>query len=213
MYEPLIMAMASLEIDTATALVKQYIKDGALPLEIIESCRKGVDIVGKRYQNEEYFLADLVMSEAIFKEVMDLLEPYLPQLPNGKEDKASQIVIGTIEGDIHDLGKNIVAYLLRAAGYSVCDLGVEVPIAKFITYAGKPSVKVLGVCFLLTNCMNAVKTLTEALVAAGLRDKVTVIIGGYAADEATRIYVGADHCATNAANVVELFDGIFDIVR
>ncbi len=132
MYEPLVISMASLEADAVNDLVRQYLAGGVSALDIIENCRKGVDIVGKRYQNGEYFLSDLVMYEAIFKEVMEIAEPHLPKLPPAPQSDHPQIVLGTIEGDIHDLGKNIVAYLLRAAGYDVLDLGVEVPVERFV---------------------------------------------------------------------------------
>lgn len=115
MSENLIDAMANLEEDNALALVKKKLMQGETAYEIVEQCRKGVEIVGKRYSEGTYYLSDLIMSEAIFKEVMDITELHLPK--NGVETNGVQVIMGTIEGDIHDLGKNIVIYLLRSSGY------------------------------------------------------------------------------------------------
>lgn len=213
MFEPLIRAIASLEIDSATSLVKRYLAEGAPVVGIIESCRKGVEMVGKRYQEGEYYLSDLVMSEFILKEIMELVEPHLPVVPDDNSSRSPQIVIGTIEGDIHDLGKSIVIYLLRSSGYRVLDLGVDVPKETFVDAAGKSGAKIIGICFLLTNCVASVKELIDMLEQEGLREKSTVIIGGYAADEPTRAYVGADYSANTTANIIPLFDTILGVKR
>lgn len=213
MFEPLIRAIASLEIDGATSLVKRYLAEGVPVVDIIESCRKGVEMVGKRYQEGEYYLSDLVMSEFILKEIMELVEPHLPAVPDDNSSRFPQIVIGTIEGDIHDLGKSIVIYLLRSSGYRVLDLGVDVPKETFVDAAGKSGAKIIGICFLLTNCVAAVKKLIDTLEQEGLREQSTVIIGGYAADEPTRAYVGADYSANTTANIIPLFDNILGVKR
>ncbi|HHW74118.1 MAG TPA: cobalamin-binding protein [Firmicutes bacterium] len=215
MFEPLIRAISSLEIDSATSLTKQYLSDGVPVVDIIESCRIGVEMVGKRYQDGEYFLSDLVMSEFILKEITELVEPFLPVEECGVNSISNkpQIVIGTIEGDIHDLGKNIVIFLLRSSGYSVIDLGVDVSKEKFVEAARKSGARIIGICFLLTNCTAVVKELIDTLDDEGLREKVTVIIGGYAADEQTCEYVGADYSATDTTNIIPLFDSILGVNR
>lgn len=215
MFEPLIRAISSLEIDSATSLTKQYLSEGIPVIDIIESCRLGVEMVGKRYQEGEYFLSDLVMSEFILKEITELVEPYLTVEECGSDSVSSkpQIIIGTIEGDIHDLGKNIVIFLLRSSGYRVIDLGVDVSKERFVEAARESGARIIGICFLLTNCTAVVKELIDILEEEGLRDKATVIIGGYAADEPTREYVGADYSATDTTNIIPLFDSILGVNR
>ncbi len=213
MYEPLIKAIELLEIDRATCLTKKYLNEKVPIIDLIESCRLGVQLVGKRYQEGEYFLSDLVMSEFILKQITELVEPHLPaeEVP-GVLNKNPQIVIGTIEGDIHDLGKNIVIYLLRSSGFDVLDLGVDVPKERFIEAVEKGA-QVIGICFLMTSCTAVVKELIDTLAEKNLRQDITVIIGGYAADEQTRAYVGADYSATKTTNIIPLFDSILGIKR
>jgi methanogenic corrinoid protein MtbC1 len=213
MCKPLSLAIAALDIDKATTIAKEYLEQGVPIIDIVESSRIGVEMVGKHYQNGEYFLADLVMSEAILKEITDLVEPYLPVPVTAEEGQTPQIIIGTIEGDIHDLGKNIVIYLLRSSGYNVLDLGVDVPISKFLDAARASEAKIIGICFLLTNCIAKVKQLIENFEEEGLRQGRTLIIGGYAADEATREYVRADYCSSTTVDIVPLFDSITGFKR
>lgn len=213
MYKALSMAIAALDLDKATSIAKEYLEQCVPIIDIVESSRIGVEMVGKRYQQGEYFLADLVMSEAILKEITDLVEPYLPVPVTTNDGQAPQIIIGTIEGDIHDLGKNIVIYLLRSSGYNVLDLGVDVPISKFLAAAKESDAKLIGICFLLTNCIAKVKKLVESFEKEGLRQGRTLVIGGYAADEATCEYVRADYCASTTVDIVPLFDSITGFQR
>ena len=206
MSEDLIDAMANLEEDNALALVKKKLMQGETAYEIVEQCRKGVEIVGKRYSEGTYYLSDLIMSEAIFKEVMDITELHLPK--NGVETNGVQVIMGTIEGDIHDLGKNIVIYLLRSSGYRVHDLGVDVPPEKFIETIKETGANIIGVCVLLTFCIGYVKKLVDLLEETGLRDKVTVVLGGYPVDEQVKAYTGADYVSNDGVKALEIFEQI-----
>lgn len=206
MSDDLISAMANLEEEKALALVRNKIEAGETAFEIVEQCRKGVEIVGKRYSEGNYYLSDLIMSEAIFKEVMDITEPHFPK--NGVETNGVQVIMGTIEGDIHDLGKNIVIYLLRSSGYRVHDLGVDVPPEKFIEAIRETGAKIVGVCVLLTFCIGYVKKLVDMLEEIGLRDDVAVVLGGYPVDEQVKEYTGADRYANDAVNALEIFEQI-----
>ncbi|MGM0651518.1 MAG: cobalamin B12-binding domain-containing protein [Bacillota bacterium] len=209
MLKPLSQAIADLELDKATSLVDKYVKEGFNTVDIIESCRVGVELVGKRYQAGEYYLADLVMSEAIFKELMAIIEPHLIKSDTPEQHSSGpHVLIGTIQGDIHDLGKSIVIYLLRSSGFIVRDLGVDVSIDNFVKEAKASKASIIGICFLLTNCVSTVKELIDTLEQEGIRNKAAIVIGGYAADEATRNYVGADYSATTTANVIPLFESI-----
>lgn len=206
MSENLIDAMANLEEDNALALVKKKLMQGETAYEIVEQCRKGVEIVGKRYSEGTYYLSDLIMSEAIFKEVMDITEPYFPK--NGVDTNGVQVIMGTIEGDIHDLGKNIVIYLLRSSGYRVHDLGVDVSPEKFVEAIKETGAKIVGVCVLLTFCIGYVKKLVDLLEETGLRDKVAVVLGGYPVDQQVKEYTGADRYANDAVKALEIFENI-----
>lgn len=205
MINGLIKAIANLEEETTLSLVREKIKSGETPLQIVEQCRKGVEIVGKRYSEEIYYLSDLIMSEEIFRGVMEILEPYFPENTAQKEYK---LIMGTIEGDIHDLGKNIVINLLRSVGFEVLDLGVDVQPEDFVKSVRETGASVIGISVLLTFSINSVKKVIKLLEEAGLRDKVTVVIGGYPVNERIREYTGADYYETDAVKAVELFKRI-----
>ncbi|MDD4402547.1 MAG: cobalamin-dependent protein, partial [Desulfitobacteriaceae bacterium] len=164
------------------------------------------EIVGKRYSEGSYYLSDLIMSEAILKEVMDIIEPHFPQ--NGTDSTATKVIIGTIEGDIHDLGKKIVIYLLRSSGYHVYDLGVDVPPEKFIEAIKETGAKIVGVCVLLTFCIGSVKKLVDLLEEADFRERVKVVLGGYPVDEQIREYTGVDYVANDAVLALDYFKRI-----
>jgi len=198
MKDGLINAMANLEEETTLALVASMLQAGVTPFELVDLCRKGVEIVGKRYSEGVYYLSDLVMSEEIFKEVMEIIEPYFPKDATKTNDV--KIIIGTIEGDIHDLGKNIVIYLLRSSGYHVYDLGVDVAPEEFIKGIKETGAAVLGICVLLTFCIGSVK--------AGLREKVVVVLGGYPVNDLVKEYTGADYYANDAVKALEIFSQI-----
>mgnify|MGYP000873809438 CR=1 FL=1 len=209
MSENLIDAMANLEEDNALALVKKKLMQGETAYEIVEQCRKGVEIVGKRYSEGTYYLSDLVMSEAILKDVMEIIEPYFPNNGIGtNESNGVQVVMGTIEGDIHDLGKNIVIYLLRSSGYRVRDLGVDVTPEKFVEALKETGANIIGVCVLLTFCIGYVKKLIDLLAETGLKDKVTVVLGGYPVDEQVKAYTGADYVSNDGVKALEIFEQI-----
>ncbi len=207
MINDLINSVANLEEEATINLVKEKIKSGATPLEIVEQCRKGVEIVGKRYSEEIYYLSDLVMSEEIFRGVMEILEPYFPKSIEKNEIK---IIMGTIEGDIHDLGKNIIINLLRSVGIEVLDLGVDVQPEDFINSVKETGASIIGISVLITFSINSVKKVIRLLDEAGLRNNITLVIGGYPVNERIREYTGADYYETDAVKAVELFKRIIE---
>lgn len=205
MTNDLVDAIANLDEEMTLALVKQKINLGETPLEIIEQCKRGVEIVGQRYSEETYFLSDLIMSEEIIRRVMEILEPYFPESAN---ENGIRVLMGTIEGDIHDIGKNIVINLLKSVGFRVYDLGVDVPPEDFINKAIETGATLLGISVLLTFSINSVKKVIKLIEEAGLRDKVTIVIGGYPVNERIREYTGADYFETDAVKAVKLFKRI-----
>ena len=212
MSNDLIDAMANLEEDRAIDIVRKKIEDGETAFDIVEQCRKGVEIVGKKYSEGKYYLSDLIMSEAIFKEVMDIIEPHFPK--NGTEShNGIKVIMGTIQGDINDLGKNIVIYLLRSSGYSVYDLGVDVPPERFVEAIEETGARIVGVCVLLTFCIGYVKELVDLLEETGLREKVTVVVGGYPVDEQVRKYTGVDYVSNDGVMALDIFERIADSLK
>jgi methylmalonyl-CoA mutase cobalamin-binding domain/chain len=207
MSDDLISAMANLEEDKAISIVREKILSGETAFQIVEQCRKGVEIVGKRYSEGSYYLSDLIMSEAILKEVMDIIEPHFPQ--NGTDsNNGTKVIMGTIEGDIHDLGKKIVIYLLRSSGYHVYDLGVDVSPEKFIEAIKETGAKIVGVCVLLTFCIGSVKKLVDLLAETGLKDEVAVVVGGYPVDKLVKEYTGADYVSNDGVKALDMFGSI-----
>lgn len=206
MNNDLINAMANLDEDKAIDIVRKKIESGETAFNIVEQCRKGVEIVGKRYSEGDYYLSDLIMSEAILKDIMDIIEPHFP--PNGTESNGIKVILGTIEGDIHDLGKTIISYLLRSSGYQVYDLGVDVPPEKFIEAIKETGAEIVGVCVLLTFCIGNVKKLIDLLTETGLRNRVKVVLGGYPVDELVKNYTGADYVSNDGVKALGIFDNM-----
>lgn len=205
MNEDLLNAIADLEEEKALSLVREKIAAGVTPLEIVEQCRLGVEIVGKRYSEEIYYLSDLIMSEEILRGVMEILEP---SFPHSLENNGVKVLIGTIEGDIHDLGKNILANLLRSVGFDVYDLGVDVQPQDFVKGLMETGASILGISVLMTFSINSVRKTISLIEEAGLRDQVTIIVGGYPVNEKIREYTGADYYETDAIKAVELIKSL-----
>ncbi|AKX93133.1 cobalamin B12-binding domain-containing protein [Neomoorella thermoacetica] len=197
-------AMAELEEEQVLAQVKERLGGGVAPLEIVKTLQEGMVEVGNRFQSGEYFLSELIMAGEIMKGAMDILEPHLGG--ESGEHKGT-IVIGTVKGDIHDLGKNIVIMLLKGAGYKVVDLGVDVPKERFVEALQETKAPLVGMSVLLTSCQEAMKETIEAIRGAGLDTRV--VIGGNYIDETVKNYVGADYYATTATDGVKVAAEVF----
>jgi methylmalonyl-CoA mutase cobalamin-binding domain/chain len=195
-------ALANLDEDKVKKLVRERIDGGADPMSIVDECRRGMDIVGERYKSKDYFLSELIVSGEMFKEAMALIEPMLE--PGQQSDTVGKMVLGTVKGDIHNIGKDIVATLLKAAGFEIYDLGIDVAPGKFVEKLTETGAPILGMSGLLTPSFGAMKETVEAVEAAGLRDKVKIIIGGGIVTEQVRKYVRADAFTDDAAEGVEI---------
>jgi len=195
-------ALADLDEDRVKTLVREKVDAGVDPMSIVDECRRGMDIVGERYKKREYFLSELIISGEIFKEAMAVVEPMLKA---GKQaEPISRMVLGTAKGDIHNIGKDIVATLLKAAGFEIYDLGIDVAPGKFVEKLTETGAPILGMSGLLTPSFGAMKETVEAVEAAGVRDKVKIIIGGGIVTEQVKKYVGADAFTDDAAEGVEI---------
>ena len=189
-------AFVALDEAVVLTLVRSGLDSGAKPLEIVEQCRLGITRVGDLFESGEYYLSELIMAAELFEACMAIVEPHL--IANEQDDTAVVVIIGTVSGDIHDLGKNIVAVLLRCAGYNVIDLGVDVPPQRFVDAARTTGAKVLGMSCLMTTGFDSMKETVEAMARAGLRADTYLMIGGGPVTERVREYVGADLCAGDA---------------
>jgi len=200
MNQKLVNAMADLDEDLVLSEVKAAKDAGKDNLEIIADLQEGMSIVGKRFEEKEYFLSELIMSAEIFNEASKLLG--VDQAATSSA-KYGTFIMGTIYDDIHDIGKNIVTTVMRSNGFNVVDLGVDVPSAKYIEAIKEHNAKAIGISCLLTTCFDNVKECIQAITDAGLRDQVKILIGGGPVDEATCKYVKADHVCKNAQQTVD----------
>jgi len=195
-------AIAELNEDEAKRLVREKIDAGVEPLSIVDECREGMDIVGERYKNKEYFLSELIVSGEIFKEAMAVVEPLLK---GGKQaESLSKMVLGTVKGDIHNIGKDIVGTLLTAAGFEVYDLGIDIAPSIFVDKLVETGAPILGMSGLLTPSFESMKETVKAVEEAGLRDKVKIIVGGGIVTEQVGKYVGADAFTSDGPEGVEI---------
>ena len=201
MSDALAIAISDLEEDQTLKLVQERLTAGANPQDILDSCRDGMALVGKRYEAGEYFVSELIMAGEMFKQTNALLAPYFSA---GGGATKGKVVIGTVKGDIHDIGKDLVVGMLKAGGYEVFDLGVDVPKEKFIETVQQNGAKVVGLSGLLTISFDSMKDTIAALKAAGL--PVKVMVGGGPLTEQVREYVGADALGADAQAAVRLAD-------
>ena len=201
-------AMAQLEEDQLMELVEARLARGVSALEILGEVNQGIAQVGEMFERGEYFISQLMFSAEILEAVLEKLKPGLAGA--GPVEQAGKVVIGTVAGDIHDIGKNIVGTLLEGNGFEVIDLGVDVAVDKFVEAAKDPSVKVLGMSALLSFTYPEMKKVVEALTEAGVRGQVKVIIGGAPVTEDVRIYSDADYYAKTAIDTVNFCKGVYN---
>jgi len=193
-------AVVGLQRDKAVGLVERSIAAREDPLAILEECRQGMSLVGERFQAGEYFLAELLLAAEIFKTAVALLEPHLKEARSS--EPAGRVVLATMQGDIHDLGKNIFATLLRAHAFEVHDLGVNVAPLLLVEKVKELQPHFVGLSALLTTAFASMKQVAEMLRDAGLRDELKLLIGGGVTNAALKEHVGADFQSTDAVEGV-----------
>lgn len=196
--------VADLEEDQVLELVRQRLDVGDDPLQIIGECNEGMREVGLRYERGEYFVAGLIMSGEIFREVVELVQPLLLKQAEGKV--SGRVLVGTVSGDIHDIGKNMFGMLLACHGFEVIDLGVDVPPDVFAAKAIETKPDIVGLSGLITASFETMKETISALREEALRHGLAfpVIIGGGMSDNQVRQYVGADYWMPDAMAGVRL---------
>jgi 5-methyltetrahydrofolate--homocysteine methyltransferase len=202
MTKDLVKAIADLKEEEALRLTKEKLDSGEEPLKILEDSRSAMEIVGKRFAASEYFLPELVYSGEILREITEIVKPKLNRAT--QIERRGKFIIGTVAGDIHDIGKDIVAFMLDVNSFEVYDLGVDVPAQKFVDKIVETKAGVVGLSGFLTLAFDAMKETVEVIKAAGLRDKVKIMIGGGQIDDQIRKYTGADAYRPDAVAAVSL---------
>jgi methanogenic corrinoid protein MtbC1 len=200
MAEELLAALVDFRKEEVIEAVKSRAEGGENPLQILDECRRGMTIVGERYQKGEFFLAELMLSGEIFKGAMAILEPYLAKA--GPSKPLGKVVLATLQGDIHDLGKDIFAIMLKAQGFEVHDLGVDVPPNIVIDKVKETTPCFVGFSALITTAFDSMQQTAIMLKEAGLREHLKLMIGGGVTTPAVKDYVGADFQTTDATEGV-----------
>jgi methylmalonyl-CoA mutase cobalamin-binding domain/chain len=203
--DKIVEAIIELDEQAALELADGRIKSGTEPVEILERCRQGMSLVGEKFESGDFFLSEMIMAAEIFNQIMNIVRPHLKSAlsePRGK------VVIGTVEGDVHDIGKNIAIALLKAEGFDIVDLGVDVSPATFVEAIREHEPDIVGMSSLLTVALETTKQTIDAITEAGLRDKVRIIVGGGRIDSHATEYIKPDASTDNAARGVRMCIGL-----
>ena len=197
----LAQAIVDLAEDRVRQLVEAKLDAGVAASDIMADCRAGMTEIGARFDRGECFIPELMFAGSIMRRVVDELGPRLKETRQ-EHAEGIGVVIGTVKGDIHDIGKDIVVMMLEGTGFRVTDLGVDVPPDKFVEAVAASGARVVGMSVFLTSCCKSIGETVEALKRAGLRDKVGIMIGGAAASDVVADRVGCDYYGETAVDAV-----------
>jgi methanogenic corrinoid protein MtbC1 len=200
-------AVGELEEEKVMGMLTEFVSSNPTEEEaqkIVNACQEGMGIVGDLFEKGEYFVGDLIFAGELLTEAINTLKPVI----GAKSDtKAGKIVLGTVHGDLHDIGKNIFRSMAEAAGFEVHDLGIDQPASAFVKKVKEVNPNIVGMSGVLTLAIESMKNTVEELKQAGLRDRVKIIIGGNPVTKEACEYVGADAFTTNAAEGVKICQG------
>jgi methanogenic corrinoid protein MtbC1 len=202
MSQQLVDAITEMREEDALRITSELLEGGTSPLDILEDCRQAMGVVGEHFEKGEAFIPELMLAGEMLTQISDILKPVLEE---GAEEveKLGKIVIGTVEGDIHDIAKDIVAFMLEINGFEVTDLGVDVPPAKFVEVTKELDASIVALSGFLTLAYDPMKATVTALKEAGL-DDIRVMIGGGQIDDHIRQYTGADAWGRDAMVAVKI---------
>lgn len=195
------MASGLVGIENVKNIVIEALNSGINPVDVVEVMSKGLEDVGEKYEKGEYFLSELIMAGIMASEITKILKPHLEK---SAEKLTGKVVIGTVRGDLHDIGKNIVIAMLSSAGFKVVDLGIDVPFEKFVSAVVREKPDILGMSCLLTIAMDEMKMVIDKLKEAGLRASVKVMVGGRPITQNFANEIGADAYGSNAVEAVKI---------
>lgn len=200
MDEELSLKVVELKREEVMGLVRTKLDSGQDPIKILDECRKGMTIVGERFQAGDYYLAELMLSAEVFKSAVAILDPYL--FDTRSDCTAGSIVLGTPKGDIHDLGKNILATLLKAHGFEVHDMGVDVPPSAMLEAVMEKQPDFVGFSALITVAFDSMKETVDLFEKEGIRNRFKLMVGGGVTNTDVKEYIGADFQTTDATKGV-----------
>ena len=198
-----ITEIVELNEDSIKELLKKRLESNEDPLKIMDDVKGAMKIIGEKFSNKEYFLPELIMSGEILRDIFEVLSPKLKK-SNITEEKKGRVLLGTVAGDIHDIGKDVVRFMLDANGFEVLDLGVDVPAEKFVESIKEFKPQVVALSGFLTLAFDSMKEIILKFKEAGLRDSVKIMIGGGTVDESIVDYVSADAYGESAVEAVAL---------
>lgn len=203
--QQLIDWLADMDEDNALELAKKMLLEEKVdPIHVLNLCRAAMDVVGKRFEEGEYFLPELVLAGEMLDQIGAIAKPLIKQGEGGESQKLGKVLIGTVHGDLHDIGKNIVSFMLDINGFDVKDIGVDVPIQTFIEEINAYQPDIVGLSGFLTLAFDSMKETISAFESAGMRGRFKIMIGGGQIDETVRAYTGADAFGVNAVEAVAL---------
>lgn len=205
MAQALVDAITEMREEDALALARTALDHGTPPLEVLQDCRTAMTVVGEKFEAGEYFVPELILAGEMLREISAEVKPRIAgESTNGSTPHGGKVVLGTVQGDIHDIGKDIVFFMLDVNGFQVTDLGVDVPITTFVDKVRELEPDVVALSGFLTLSYDAMRDTVAALDAAGLRDRVKIMVGGGAVDDRIRAYAGADAFGADAMAAVNL---------
>jgi len=201
--EKLKTAMGDLEEDIVLEILNKVMADGGKEVDAaMKACQEGMSIVGKRFEESEYFVGDLIYSGELMNKAMDVIRPALTAKKSGSA--AVKLLMCTVEGDLHDIGKNIVKAIFEAGGFDVLDLGIDVPVDKVVQTAKEQKIKIIALSGVLTLAIDSMKKTVDAFATAGMRNDVKIIIGGAPINANVAKIVGSDAWAINPQEGYEI---------
>jgi len=200
MSQKLIDAITEMREEDAVAITNELLESGASPADILGACKGAMEVIGQRFEDGEAFIPELMMAGEMMTAITAILKPRMAE--GTSVEKLGKIVMGTVQGDIHDIAKDIVCFMLDLNGFEVTDLGVDVPPAKFVETAKETGAKIIGLSGFLTLAYDPMKETVAAFKESGL--DVKIMIGGGQVDENIRQYTGADAYGKDAMAAVAL---------
>ncbi len=210
-FERLKQAVIVGETEECAKIAQEAIDAGIEPMKVItEGLAKGMEVVGEKFENKEYFLPEMLLAAEAMYGALDLL---LPLLKAEETEVKEKIILGVVEGDIHDIGKNIVKAMLTAAGYEVIDVGVDVPASEFIEKASKEGAGVIAMSTMMTPTLMSMKDVEEQLAKKGLKGKVKTLIGGGTVTEQWKTKMGSDAYGKDAGDAVDKVKSLVEEIK
>jgi 5-methyltetrahydrofolate--homocysteine methyltransferase len=201
MSQELIDAITEMREEDALAITNQMLEDGADPLDVLEACRNAMEVIGDRFEAGECFIPELILAGEMLTQISDVIKPRLQE--EAAQETLGKVIMGTVEGDIHDIAKDIVVFMLEINGFEVTDLGVDVSPASFVEAVQDTGANIVGLSGFLTLAYDPMKDTVAAMKDAGLGN-VKIMIGGGQIDEQIREFTGADAYGRDAMTAVAL---------